>query len=75
MFLNPIVFPLWLSGLVWYFTSGEAKRFRFLGWAYLIVLAIFMILGGKPYYALPVYPILFAAGVFAVTTGDVSVSP
>ena len=62
VFLNPIVFPLWLSGLIWYFTSAEAKRFRLLGWAYLIVLAIFMILGGKSYYALPVYPILFAAG-------------
>jgi hypothetical protein len=62
VFLNPIVFPLWLTGLVWYFTSAEAKRFRFLGWAYLIVLAIFVIFGGKSYYALPVYPILFAAG-------------
>ena len=62
VFLNPIVFPLWLGGLVWYFRSPEAKRFRFLGWNYLIVLAIFMICGGKAYYALPVYPILFAAG-------------
>jgi hypothetical protein len=62
VFLNPIVFPLWFGGLVWYFRSPEAKRFRFLGWTYLIVLAIFVILGGKSYYALPVYPILFAAG-------------
>jgi hypothetical protein len=61
-FLNPIVFPLWFGGLVWYLRSSEAKRFRFLGWTYLIVLAIFVILGGKSYYALPVYPILFAAG-------------
>jgi hypothetical protein len=62
VFLNPIVLPLWFGGLVWYFRSREAKRFRFLGWTYLIVLAIFMVLGGKSYYALPVYPILFAAG-------------
>lgn len=61
-FLNPIAFPLWLGGLVWYFASSDAKRFRFLGWAYLIVLAVFVILGGKSYYALPAYPILFAAG-------------
>lgn len=62
VFLNPIVFPLWFGGLVWYFRSQEAKRFRFLGWTYLIVIAIFVVLGGKSYYALPVYPILFAAG-------------
>ena len=61
-FLNPIAFPLWLGGLVWYFTSSEAKRFRFLALTYLIVLAIFMFLGGKSYYVLPVYPILLAAG-------------
>jgi len=61
-FLNPIAFPLWLGGLIWYFISSEAKRFRFLAWTYLIVLAIFMFLGGKSYYVLPVYPILLAAG-------------
>jgi 4-amino-4-deoxy-L-arabinose transferase-like glycosyltransferase len=61
-FLNPIAFPLWLSGLVWYFTASEGKRFRFLAWTYLIVLAIFMFLGGKSYYVLPAYPILFAGG-------------
>ena len=61
-FLNPIAFPLWLGGLVWYFAFPEAKRFRFLGWAYLIVLAVFVIFGGKSYYALPAYPILFASG-------------
>ena len=61
-FLNPIAFPLWLGGLVWYFTASEARRFRFLAWTYLIVLAIFMFLGGKSYYVLPIYPILLAAG-------------
>ena len=61
-FLNPIAFPLWLGGLVWYFTASEARRFRFLACTYLIVLAIFMFLGGKSYYVLPIYPILLAAG-------------
>ncbi len=61
-FLNPIAFPLWLGGLLWYFTASEAKRLRFLACTYLIVLAIFMFLGGKSYYVLPIYPILLAAG-------------
>ncbi len=61
-FLHPFALPLWLGGLVWYFIGPEGKRFRFLGLAYLIVLAIFMFLGGKSYYPLPVYPLLMAAG-------------
>ena len=65
-FLNPAALPLWLGGLVWYFTAPEGKRFRFLGWTYVIVLAIFMLLGGKSYYPLPCYPILLAAGGVAL---------
>jgi hypothetical protein len=42
-FLHPIAFPLWLAGLAWYFFSARGKPFRFLGWAYLVVMAIFII--------------------------------
>jgi Dolichyl-phosphate-mannose-protein mannosyltransferase len=66
LFLQPLALPLWLAGLLWYFASREGKRFRFLGWAYLLVLAIFIGLGGKSYYALPVYPILMSAGGVAL---------
>jgi hypothetical protein len=62
LFLHPIELPVWLGGLAWFFGSREGKRFRFLGWAYLIVVAIFIVLNGKTYYPLPVYPILMAAG-------------
>ena len=62
LFLHPLELPLWLGGLVWFFASREGKRFRFLGWAYLIVLAIFISMHGKSYYPLPFYPMLIAAG-------------
>jgi hypothetical protein len=61
-FLHPPALPIWVGGLAWLFFAREGRRFRFLGWAYLIVLAIFMCLGGKSYYPLPVYPLLMAAG-------------
>ncbi len=61
LFLNPLALPIWLAGLLWCFTAQE-RRFRFLGWSYLIVVAAFMIGDGKSYYPLPFYPILFAAG-------------
>ncbi|MGH9684762.1 MAG: glycosyltransferase family 39 protein [Candidatus Acidiferrales bacterium] len=65
LFLNPFALPLWLGGLAWYFFLSEGKRFRFLGWSYLIVLAVFIAFDGKSYYALPAYPLLLAAGAVA----------
>ena len=66
LFLQPLTLPVWLAGLWWYFRAAEGKCFRFLGWAYVFVLAIFIVLGGKSYYALPVYPVLMAAGGVAL---------
>ncbi|MGA7851864.1 MAG: glycosyltransferase family 39 protein [Candidatus Acidiferrales bacterium] len=66
LFLQPLALPVWLAGLIWYFAAPEGKRFRFLGWAYLAVLAVFIGFDGKSYYALPVYPVLMAAGGVAL---------
>ncbi|HXX45099.1 MAG TPA: glycosyltransferase family 39 protein [Candidatus Acidoferrales bacterium] len=65
-FLGPITLPVWLGGFAWYFFTREGKRFRFLGWAYLIVMGIFIGFGGKSYYPLPIYPLLMAAGGVAI---------
>jgi hypothetical protein len=66
VFLHPIALPVWTGGLAWCFWARAGKLFRFLGWTYLIVMAVFILLGGKSYYALPVYPILIAAGGVAI---------
>jgi hypothetical protein len=66
VFLHPLALPVWLGGLVWCFFARAGKPFRFLGWVYLIVMAVFIFLGGKSYYALPVYPLLMAAGGVAL---------
>jgi 4-amino-4-deoxy-L-arabinose transferase-like glycosyltransferase len=43
--------------------AGPALRpFRVLGWSCVAALAILVLLQGKPYYAGPLYPSLFAAG-------------
>ncbi len=60
--VNPFALPLWLAGLAWLFVGREGRRYRALGWAYLVTLAVFMILHGKDYYVAPAYPMLFAAG-------------
>jgi Dolichyl-phosphate-mannose-protein mannosyltransferase len=66
LFMQPLALPVWLAGLWWYVAAGEGKPYRFLSWCYLLVLAIFMVLGGKSYYALPIYPVLMAAGGVAL---------
>jgi hypothetical protein len=66
LFMQPLALPVWLAGLWWYFAVPQGKRFGFLGWAYLFVLVIFIVLGGKSYYALPIYPVLMAAGGVAL---------
>jgi 4-amino-4-deoxy-L-arabinose transferase-like glycosyltransferase len=60
--LNPALFPLWFAGLMWLFFGQTGRRYRILGWTYLAVLALFIVLKGKNYYVAPAYPMLFASG-------------
>ena len=60
--MNPILFPLWLGGLVWFFLGHDGGRFRVLGIVYIVLLATFIALRGKNYYLASIYPLLFAAG-------------
>ena len=59
--LNPILFPLWLGGLIWLLLG----RYRLLGIVYVVLLATFIALHGKNYYLAPIYPLLFAGGAVA----------
>jgi hypothetical protein len=60
--MNPLLFPLWLGGVIWLFLGREGRRFRLLGIVYVVLLAMFIALRGKNYYLASIYPILFAAG-------------
>ena len=62
LLMNPATLPIWLAGLIWLFASREGRRYRVLGFAYLITLAEFIIMHGKNYYLAPAYPMLLAAG-------------
>jgi 4-amino-4-deoxy-L-arabinose transferase-like glycosyltransferase len=59
--LNPLNVPLWIAGLVWYF-GPAGKPYRALGWAYVILYALFTLTHAKSYFLAPAYPMLFAAG-------------
>jgi hypothetical protein len=63
---NPIALPLWIAGLIAFFGAEPLKRYRALGIAYLVAVAILLVNGhSKAEYLAPAYPFLFAAGCVA----------
>jgi 4-amino-4-deoxy-L-arabinose transferase-like glycosyltransferase len=60
---NIFVSPIWIVGLVWLLCNSSA---RFLGYAYLVLIAVMIALHAKHYYPADVYPILMAAGSVAI---------
>src|ERR1044072_389264 len=62
LMLNPVSFPFWFGGLLFYFFSRDAKNYRNFGWTFVITILAFMITHGKDYYSAPAYVMLFAAG-------------
>jgi 4-amino-4-deoxy-L-arabinose transferase-like glycosyltransferase len=62
---NPGTISLWLAGLYFYFFAPQGRRFRPLGWTYLIPFVIFLITRGRSYYLAPAYPVLLAGGSVA----------
>lgn len=59
---NLLVSPLWLAGLFYFFGVPDGKRYRLIGWLYVLPFAIFFFAQGRGYYLAPAYPMLFAAG-------------
>ena len=59
---NPFVIPFWVTGLVYYFRNEAGRRYRSIGWMYVIPFLIYLITQGRSYYLAPAYPMLIAAG-------------
>lgn len=63
LMLGPPSLPLALLGFDHLLRS---ERFRLLGWTCVLTELLLLLAGGKPYYAGPLYPLLFAAGAIRV---------
>jgi len=59
---NLFSLPLWIAGLICFFSD---RRYRMLGWMYVIPLALFMVGKGRFYYLGAAYPMLLAMGAVA----------
>jgi hypothetical protein len=51
--------PLWVAGAIAFFYE---RKYRVLGWTFVITLALFFFSKGRGYYLGPVYPMLIAMG-------------
>jgi hypothetical protein len=61
--MNPLLFPVWFTGLAWYLLAAKGKPYRMLGIIYVVVFALLVISGNaRTYYMAPAYPMLFASG-------------
>ncbi|MGH9369285.1 MAG: glycosyltransferase family 39 protein [Thermoanaerobaculia bacterium] len=66
LFLLPLSAPLWIAGLAWLLAAREARPYRFLGWAFVVLELTLFLTGGRVYYAAAFFPLLFAAGGVAL---------
>ena len=57
-----LALPLALAGIYFYFFAERGRRFRVLGWMFLVPLVLFLLAKGRGYYLAPVYPMLYAGG-------------
>ena len=77
---NPLSLPLWTVGLSLCLFSVSMKRFRALGWMFVVTFVLFLVSKGRSYYTAPSYVMLLAAGAvwfeswFATLTSRKSVS-
>jgi len=62
LMMTGIRFPLALAGLYFCFVTTAGKRFRMIGWMYIVTLLLFTVAKGRWYYMGPAYPMLYAAG-------------
>lgn len=62
LLLTLLAFPLAVVGLYFYFFSRDGRRFRALGWLYVIPFVLFLIAKGRGYYMVSAYPLLYAGG-------------
>ncbi len=60
---NPLLAPIWIIGLVCAFVDA---RVRWVGWAFVLLLAMMIALHGKHYYPADIYPLVIASGALAI---------
>lgn len=66
LLVGPGLVPVWAAGLLRLFRDPAVRWARCLAWAYVLLLVVLVVNGGKPYYLGGLYPALLAAGATPV---------
>jgi hypothetical protein len=65
--MNPVILPIWLAGLGYYFIAKAGKRYRLLGWIWVCVFLLLLASGkARSNYIGPAYSVLLASGGVAL---------
>lgn len=62
LLMQPLSLPIWLAGLWYLLRHPRGRLYRPLGWAFLLLVALFVAGGAKSYFLVPAFPPLLAAG-------------
>src|SRR5215213_6141481 len=54
LIMSPFTAPVWLAGIWFFLFDSKGKRYRMLGVAYLVLLALMILMEGKSYYLIPI---------------------
>jgi len=60
--MQPLAVTVWLAGLWFFFATERGRRFRALGWAWVFVAVVIVVMSPRIYYLFPAFPLLFAGG-------------
>ena len=66
LLVSPLLAPVWIAGLVALARRRSLHHFRVLAIAWGVLVLVFLITGGKPYYLAGMFPALLAAGSIQV---------
>jgi hypothetical protein len=66
LLIHPVSALIWITGVIAFLAAPRFKPYRFLGVAYIVSFAVFVILKGKNYYLAPIYPVYLAAGCVVI---------
>ena len=62
LLVSPVLAPVWIAGLVALLRRRRLRRFRLFAVAWILLVVVFLVTGGKPYYLAGTLPVLLAAG-------------
>jgi len=67
--MNPLLAPVWITGVIAPFRMSRLRPYRFLSLAFLTCAALVIATHGKDYYLAAAYPAMFVIGAVAIAEG------